>query len=139
VQTIEMNFLPDVYVQCESCLGKRYNRETLEVLYKGKTINDVLNMTVDEAVDFSRTSPASYQKMKTLQEVGWATSPWGSRAPPFRGEAQRVKLAAELSRRDTGKPPSTYSTSPPPACTLKMCACSWTCSTASWSAETPCW
>lgn len=101
---IEMHFLPDVYIPCEVCKGKRYNRETLEVKYKGKTIADVLEMTVDEAVDFFENIPRVYRKLKTLQEVGLGYIQLGQPAPSLSGgEAQRVKLATELSRRSTGK------------------------------------
>ncbi len=101
---IEMNFLPDVAVDCEKCLGRRYNRETCEVLFKGKSINDVLNLTVDEAVDFFKNIPNIYRKMKTLKEVGLGYITLGQQATTLSGgEAQRVKLSEELSKRDTGK------------------------------------
>lgn len=104
VKTIEMNFLPDVYVPCETCHGKRYNRETLEVRYKGKSINDVLNMTVSQAVDFFENIPQILQKIKTIQEVGLGYITLGQSSTTLSGgEAQRVKLATELSKRDTGK------------------------------------
>ncbi len=104
VKTIEMNFLPDVYVQCESCQGKRYNRETLEVRYKGKTINDVLNLTIGQAVEFFENIPSIIQKIRTLKDVGLGYITLGQQSTTLSGgEAQRVKLAAELSRRDTGK------------------------------------
>ena len=100
---IEMNFLPDVYVQCETCLGRRYNRETLEVLYKGKSINDVLNMTVEEATAFFQPIPKIYRKLKTLHDVGLGYITLGQQATTLSGgEAQRVKLAEELAKRDTG-------------------------------------
>ncbi|MDV7397137.1 excinuclease ABC subunit A, partial [Arthrospira platensis SPKY1] len=103
MRVIEMNFLPDVQVECENCLGRRYNRETLEVLYKGKSINDVLNMTVDEAVEFFAPVPKIYRKVKTLQEVGLGYITLGQQATTLSGgEAQRVKLAEELSKKDTG-------------------------------------
>ena len=101
---IEMHFLPDVYVQCEVCKGKRYNRETLEVKYKGKTISDVLEMIVDEAVEFFKNIPKIYRKLKTIQDVGLGYIRLGQPATTLSGgEAQRVKLATELSRRSNGK------------------------------------
>ena len=101
---IEMNFLPDVSVDCENCLGRRYNRETLEILYKGKSISDVLDMTVNEAVKFFENIPNIYRKMKTLKEVGLGYITLGQQATTLSGgEAQRVKLSEELSKRDTGK------------------------------------
>ena len=103
-RVIEMNFLPDVQVECETCLGRRYNRETLEILYKGKSISDVLDMTVDEAVIFFENIPKIYRKMKTLQEVGLGYISLGQQATTLSGgEAQRVKLSEELSKRATGK------------------------------------
>lgn len=104
MRVIEMNFLPDVLVHCEKCNGKRYNRETLEIRYKGKSISDVLNMTVEEAVDFFSAVPYIYKKIKVLQEVGLGYITLGQSAVTLSGgEAQRVKLATELSKRDTGK------------------------------------
>ncbi len=104
VKTIEMNFLPDVYVHCSECNGKRYNRETLEVKYKGKSISDVLDMTVNMAVDFFANIPSIYHKIKTLKDVGLGYITLGQQSTTLSGgEAQRVKLAAELARRDTGK------------------------------------
>ena len=104
MRTIEMNFLPDVYVHCEKCNGKRYNRETLEIRYKGKSISDVLDMTVDDAVEFFNAVPFIYRKIKVLQEVGLGYITLGQSAVTLSGgEAQRVKLATELGKRDTGK------------------------------------
>ncbi|MBR5669589.1 excinuclease ABC subunit UvrA [Candidatus Saccharibacteria bacterium] len=104
VLKIEMHFLPDVFVTCDECHGKRYNREALEVKFKGKTISDVLNMTVDEAVEFFEALPLIAGKLKTLQEVGLGYIKLGQPATTFSGgEAQRIKLATELSRRSTGK------------------------------------
>jgi excinuclease ABC subunit A len=104
MRVIEMNFLPDVYVHCEKCNGKRYNRETLEIRYKGKSISDVLDMTVDEAVEFFLNVPYLYRKIKVLQEVGLGYITLGQSAVTLSGgEAQRVKLGTELSKRETGK------------------------------------
>ena len=104
MRVIEMNFLPDVYVHCEKCNGKRYNRETLEIRYKGKSISDVLDMTVDDAVEFFNAVPYIYRKIKVLQEVGLGYITLGQSAVTLSGgEAQRVKLATELGKRDTGK------------------------------------
>jgi len=104
LKTIEMNFLPNVYVTCPVCNGRRYNRETLEVTYKGKSINDVLNMTVNYAVSFFENIPSIYRKIKILQEVGLGYLTLGQASPSLSGgEAQRMKLAAELSKRDTGR------------------------------------
>ena len=103
-QTIEMNFLPDVYVKCRSCGGNRYNRETLEVKYKGKSINDVLNMTINMAVEFFEHIPAIYQKLRAIQEVGLGYLTLGQPCTTLSGgESQRIKLASELSKRDTGR------------------------------------
>jgi excinuclease ABC subunit A len=104
LRLIEMNFLPDVYVQCEDCYGKRYNRETLEVRYKGKSISDVLDMTINLAVDFFDKIPSILQKLKALKEVGLGYITLGQSSTTLSGgEAQRVKLATELAKRDTGK------------------------------------
>ncbi len=104
VRVIEMNFLPDVYVLCEDCQGKRYNRETLEVRYKGKSINDVLNMTIRQAVDFFANVPSIVHKLQTLKDVGLGYLTLGQSSVTISGgEAQRVKLATELSKKDTGK------------------------------------
>ena len=104
MRVIEMNFLPDVYVPCEKCNGKRYNRETLEIRYKGKSISDVLDMTVDEAVDFFQNIHFLYRRIKVLQDVGLGYITLGQSAVTLSGgEAQRVKLATELGKKDTGK------------------------------------
>ena len=103
-QTIEMNFLPDVYVKCRACGGNRYNRETLEVKYKGKSINDVLNMTINMAVEFFEHIPAIYQKLRAIQEVGLGYLTLGQPCTTLSGgESQRIKLATELSKRETGR------------------------------------
>jgi len=104
VQTIEMNFLPDVYVQCKSCHGKRYNRETLEVQYKGKNINEVLKMTINQALEFFGSIPNISRKLKTLQDVGLGYIRLGQPSTTLSGgESQRVKLSAELAKKDTGQ------------------------------------
>ncbi len=103
LRVIEMNFLPDVYVECETCNGKRFNRETLEIRYKGKSIADVLEMTINEAVAFFDKIPKIYRKLKTIQDVGLGYISLGQQSTTLSGgEAQRVKLATELSKRDTG-------------------------------------
>jgi len=103
-KTIEMNFLPDVYVPCEVCHGKRYNRETLEVRYRGKSIADVLDMTINRAVEFFENVPSILHKIKTIQEVGLGYVRLGQSSTTLSGgESQRIKLATELSKRDTGK------------------------------------
>jgi excinuclease ABC subunit A len=104
LRLIEMEFLPDVYIPCETCKGKRYNRETLEVRFKGKSISDVLDMTVEEAVNFFENQPKILRKIQTLSDVGLGYISLGQHATTLSGgEAQRVKLSTELSKRDTGK------------------------------------
>ena len=103
MRVIEMNFLPDVYIECEDCQGKRFNRETLEIRYRGKSIADVLEMTINEAVAFFEPIPKIYKKLKTIQEVGLGYIALGQSSTTLSGgEAQRIKLASELSKRDTG-------------------------------------
>jgi len=104
MKLIEMDFLPDVHIPCETCKGKRYNRETLEVRFKGKSISDVLDMTVEQAVDFFEFQPKILRRIKTLNDVGLGYITLGQHATTLSGgEAQRVKLATELSKKDTGK------------------------------------
>ena len=103
-KTLEMNFLPNVYIQCDACGGKRYNRETLEVRFKGKSIADVLDMTINQSVEFFENIPHIVRKLKVLQDVGVGYIRLGQAATTLSGgEAQRIKLATELSKRDTGK------------------------------------
>ena len=103
LKQIEMNFLPDVYVECESCMGKRFNRETLEIKYKGKSINDVLNMSINDATSFFEHIPKIYRKLKTIKDVGLGYLTLGQQSTTLSGgEAQRIKLSTELSKRDTG-------------------------------------
>ncbi|MBQ5539850.1 MAG: ATP-binding cassette domain-containing protein, partial [Bacteroidales bacterium] len=104
VKTVEMNFLPDVYVKCDACNGRRYNRETLEVKYKGKSISDILDMTINRAAEFFQNQPKILKKLQALQNVGMGYVTLGQSATTVSGgEAQRIKLATELSRTDTGK------------------------------------
>jgi len=103
MKVIEMNFLPDVYVHCDKCNGRRYNRETLEVRFKGKSISDVLDMTINQGVEFFESIPAIVHRLRTLQEVGLGYITLGQSSTTLSGgESQRVKLATELSKRDTG-------------------------------------
>ncbi len=131
---IEMHFLSDVYVPCEVCKGKRYNRETLEVKYKGKSISDVLDMTVEEAMEFFANLPKLYRRLKTLYDVGLGYIKLGQPATTLSGgEAQRVKLATELSKRSTG---NIFSTSRRLDCTSPTFTALWTCCRCSLRAET---
>jgi len=103
MKVIEMNFLPDVYVECETCQGKRFNRETLEIRFKGKSISDVLNMSINEACVFFEAIPKIYRKLKMIQDVGLGYITLGQSSTTLSGgEAQRIKLASELSKKDTG-------------------------------------
>jgi excinuclease ABC subunit A len=104
MKVIEMNFLPDVHVECETCNGKRFNRETLEIRYKGKSISDVLEMTINQACEFFESIPKIYRKLKTIQDVGLGYIALGQSSTTLSGgEAQRIKLATELSKKDTGQ------------------------------------
>ena len=104
MKVIEMNFLPDVYVECESCQWRRFNRETLEIRFKGKSISDVLNMSINEACKFFESIPKIYRKLKMIQDVGLGYITLGQSSTTLSGgEAQRIKLASELSKKDTGK------------------------------------
>jgi excinuclease ABC subunit A len=103
MKVIEMNFLPDVYVHCDKCNGKRYNRETLEVRFKGKSISDILDMTINQGVEFFESIPSIVHRLRTIQEVGLGYITLGQSSTTLSGgESQRVKLATELSKRDTG-------------------------------------
>ena len=103
LRKIEMNFLPDVYVNCDNCNGKRFNRETLEIRYKGKSISDILNMTINESCDFFENFPKIFRKLRTIREVGLGYVTLGQQSTTLSGgEAQRIKLATELSKKDTG-------------------------------------
>jgi len=103
MKVIEMNFLPDVYVECETCQAKRFNRETLEIRYKGKSISDVLNMSINEACAFFESIPKIYRKLKMIKDVGLGYITLGQSSTTLSGgEAQRIKLASELSKKDTG-------------------------------------
>ena len=129
---IEMHFLPDVYVPCEQCHGKRYNRETLEIRFKGKTISDVLEMSVEEALEFFRHIPKIKRRLQTLHDVGLDYIRLGQPATTLSGgEAQRVKLASELAKIATGRP-STSSTSRRRASTSRTSSACSRCSTG-WS------
>ena len=129
---IEMHFLPDVYVPCEQCDGKRYNRETLEVRFKGRTVADVLDMTVEEAVDFFQHIPKIKRKMQALHDVGWTTCAWASPPPPSPAARPSASSWPPSCPRWPPAGRSTSWTSPPPACTSPTCSGCWTCSSA-WS------
>ena len=103
LRKIEMNFLPDVYINCDNCNGKRFNRETLEIRYKGKSISDILNMTINESCDFFQNFPKILRKVQTIKDVGLGYVTLGQQSTTLSGgEAQRIKLATELSKKDTG-------------------------------------
>jgi excinuclease ABC subunit A len=132
-----MHFLPDIYVPCEVCKGKRYNRETLEVRYKGKNIYEVLEMTVDEALPFFENIPKIYNRLKTLEEVGLGYVKLGQPSTELSGgEAQRVKLATELSKRSTGK---TIYILDEPTTGLPTSTSSLRCFSGWWRGATPSW
>jgi excinuclease ABC subunit A len=136
---IEMHFLPDVYVTCETCKGKRYNRETLEIQFKGKSIADVLDMTVEDAQDFFKAVPSIREKMDALMRVGLGYIKVGQQATTLSGgEAQRVKLSKELASAPPGAR-STSSTNPPRACISRTCASCWKCCTNWWTRATRWW
>ena len=104
MKLIEMNFLPDVYVECEDCNGKRFNRETLEIRYKGKSISDILDMSITKSMDFFKSIPKIYNILKAIDSVGLGYITLGQSSTTLSGgESQRIKLASELSKRDTGK------------------------------------
>jgi hypothetical protein len=127
-KTIEMNFLPDIQVPCEECHGKRYNRETLEVRYKGKSIADILDMTINQAVEFFENVPDILHKIKTIQDVGLGYIKVGQPSTTLSGgESQRIKLATELAKKTRARP-SISSTNPPPVSTSRTSAFSCRCS-----------
>ena len=143
---IEMHFLPDVYVPCEVCHGKRYNRETLEVRYKGKNIAEVLDMSVEEAVEFFANVPRIARRLKTLDDVGLGYIKLGQPATTLSGgEAQRVKLASGAQQGRHRHARSTSSTSPPPACTsptsrsCSRCCSGWSTRATRWSSSSTTW
>lgn len=134
-----MHFLPDIYVPCDQCKGKRYNRETLEIKYKGKTIHEVLDMTIEEAREFFDAVPALARKLQTLMDVGLTYIRLGQSATTLSGgEAQRVKLARELSKRGTGQTLYIWM-SRPPVCTLPTSSSCWTCCISCAIRATPSW
>jgi excinuclease ABC subunit A len=136
---VEMHFLPDIYVPCDQCKGKRYNRETLEIKYKGKTIHEVLDMTIEEAREFFDAVPALARKLQTLMDVGLTYIRLGQSATTLSGgEAQRVKLARELSNAVPARR-CIFSMSRPPVCTLPISSSCWTCCTSCAIRATPSW